>query len=184
MSTDPRAALLVVDMLNRYDHPDADRLKASVRDVVPVIAELVDRWRSADATVLYVNDNHGEWTAGRHELIEWAMAGEPSLIEPIAPPDDVPFLVKARHSAFYSTQLEYLLHQLEIEEIVLVGQVTEQCVLYTALDAYIRHFRLTVPRDGVAHIHRDLADAALRMMELNMHTNVVESGHLPEPQAS
>jgi nicotinamidase-related amidase len=178
-----KAALLVVDMLNRYDHPDADKLKASVREVVPVIADMVDRARRRDTTVVYVNDNHGVWTAGRHELTDWALEGEPSLVEPIAPPDDVPFLVKARHSAFYSTQLEYLLHQLEIEEIVLVGQVTEQCVLYTALDAYIRHFRLTVPRDGVAHIHPDLADAALRMMELNMHTNVVDSGRVPAPLA-
>jgi nicotinamidase-related amidase len=181
--SDSKAALLVVDMLNRYDHPDADKLKASVREVVPVIAGMIDRWRSAGATVIYVNDNHGDWTVGRHELTDWAMGGEPSLVEPIAPPDDVPFLVKARHSAFYSTQLEYLLHQLEIEEIVLVGQVTEQCILYTALDAYIRHFRLTVPRDGVAHIHPDLADAALRMMELNMHTTVVDSGRVPEPLA-
>jgi nicotinamidase-related amidase len=179
-----KAALLVVDMLNRYDHPDADKLKESVRDVVPVIADMIDRARRTDTTVLYVNDNHGDWTAGRHELTAWALEGEPSLVEPIAPPDDVPFLVKARHSAFYSTQLEYLLHQLEIEEIVLVGQVTEQCVLYTALDAYVRHFRLTVPRDGVAHIHRDLAEAALRMMETNMHTNLVDSGRIPDHPAS
>jgi nicotinamidase-related amidase len=112
---------------------------------------------------------------GRHELTDWAREGEPSLVDPIAPPDDVPFLVKARHSAFYSTQLEYLLHQLEITELVLTGQVTEQCILYTALDAYIRHFELTVPREAVAHIHPDLADAALQMMQRNMHTNVVES---------
>jgi nicotinamidase-related amidase len=96
----------------------------------------------------------------------------------------VPFLVKARHSAFYSTQLEYMLHESEITDLVLVGQVTEQCILYTALDAYIRHFRLTVPRDGVAHIHEDLAEAALRMMETNMHTNVVDSGRTPELLAS
>jgi nicotinamidase-related amidase len=180
---EPKAALLVVDMLNRYDHPDADKLKESARDVVPVIADMVDRALRTDTPVVYVNDNHGVWTAGRHELTDWALGGEPSLVEPIAPPDDVPFLVKARHSAFYSTQLEYMLHQLEITDLVIVGQVTEQCILYTALDAYIRHFRTTVPRDAVAHIHPDLAEAALRMMETNMHTTVVDSGRVPEPLA-
>lgn len=40
-------------------------------------------------------------------------------------------------------------------------------MLYSALDARIRHLRVTVPRDAVAHIHSDLADAALRMMERN-----------------
>jgi nicotinamidase-related amidase len=70
---------------------------------------------------------------------------EPGLVEPIAPAKDVPFLVKARHSGFYAAQLEYLLRQNEVEHLVLAGQVTEQCILYSALDAYIRHFRVTVP---------------------------------------
>ena len=55
---------------------------------------------------------------------------------------------------------------------MLVGQVTEQCILYSALDGYIRHFDVAVPADATAHIHRDLADAALRMMELNMRADV------------
>ena len=55
---------------------------------------------------------------------------------------------------------------------MLVGQVTEQCILYSALDAYVRHFRVAVQCDAVAAIHDDLADAALRMMERNMRADV------------
>lgn len=55
---------------------------------------------------------------------------------------------------------------------MLCGQVTEQCVLHSALDAHIRHLRVTVARDAVAHIHPDLAEAALRMMERNMGARV------------
>ncbi len=55
-----------------------------------------------------------------------------------------------------------------MDRLVLVGQVTEQCVLYPALDARIRRPDGRVPPDAVAHIHRDLADAALRMMGLPM----------------
>jgi nicotinamidase-related amidase len=66
------------------------------------------------------------------------------------------------------TPLEYLLGQREIDHLVLVGQVTEQCILYSALDAYVRHLEVTVPPDGVACIHENLADAALEMMERNM----------------
>ncbi len=54
----------------------------------------------------------------------------------------------------------------------LCGQVTEQCILYSALDAHIRHLDVTVPGDAVAHIHADLAEAALRMMERNMNADV------------
>jgi nicotinamidase-related amidase len=178
MAKSSKTALIVVDMLNRYEHADAEALRASVRDVVPVIAGMVGSAREAGALLVYVNDNHGDWTAGRRKLTEWALGGaDPSLVAPIAPPDDVPFLVKARHSAFFATQLEYLLRQQEVERLVLVGQVTEQCVLYTALDAYIRHIAVAVPRDGVAHIHEDLADAALRMMATNMRADVIDAEH-------
>jgi nicotinamidase-related amidase len=50
--------------------------------------------------------------------------------------------------------------------------VTEQCILYSALDAYVRHLDVTVPRDGVAHIYEDLADSALEMMERNMRAEL------------
>ncbi len=56
---------------------------------------------------------------------------------------------------------------------MLCGQVTEQCVLYSALDAHIRHLSVTVARDAVAHIHPDLADAAVNMMEINMAARIV-----------
>jgi hypothetical protein len=108
-----------------------------------------------------VNDNHGDWTAGRAQLSQWALEGaDRTLIEPILPHDDVPFLVKTRHSVFYETQLGYLLRQAQADRVVLTGQVTEQCILYSALDAYVRHFDIVVARDAVAHIYEDLADAA------------------------
>jgi nicotinamidase-related amidase len=172
----PRSALIVIDMLNRYEHADAQPLRDSVRAVIEPMAGLIAEAKKAGACLVYVNDNHGDWTAGREALTEWALQGaEPLLVKPIAPDDDVPLLVKARHSIFYETQLEYLLREREVEHIVLVGQVTEQCILYSALDGYIRHFGVTVPRDAVAHIHPDLADTALKMMEINMRAEITDA---------
>jgi nicotinamidase-related amidase len=78
-----------------------------------------------------------------------------------------------RHSAFYASPLAYLLNQLETRRVIRTGQVTDQCILYSALDAYIRHLDVTVPSDAVAHIDADLGKAALRMMESNMRATVV-----------
>jgi nicotinamidase-related amidase len=168
------SALLVIDMLNPYDHEDAEPLMESVRGCVPTMSKLIERARDADLLTVYVNDNHGDWSAAREELSERALAGRaPDLIEPIVPEPDVPFVVKARHSVFYETQLEYLLRQEEVETLFLTGQVTEQCILYSALDAYVRHFSVSVVTDAVAHIDRGLADAALRMMETNMRADLV-----------
>ncbi|WP_019633642.1 cysteine hydrolase family protein [Actinomadura atramentaria] len=167
-------AVVVIDMLNPYRHEDAGLLQASAARITEPLAGLIGRARTRDdARVIYVNDNHGDFSATRDDLVTAAFQGErPDLIKPIVPPDDCAFLPKVRHSAFFGTPLEYILANAEISEIVLTGQVTEQCILYTALDAYIRHLTVKVPRDAVASIDPRLGDAALAMMERNMRADV------------
>jgi nicotinamidase-related amidase len=172
-------ALLVIDMLNAYRHEDADALADSVADIVAPLADLIDRVRDRDGIdVIYVNDNYGDFTASRDAIVQQALDGaRPDLVKPIVPADDWPFLEKVRHSAFYSTSLEYLLTRLNTKRVILAGQVTEQCILYSALDAYVRHFEVVVPSDAVAHIDADLGEAALRMMERNMRADVVPAAN-------
>ena len=160
-------------MLNPYDHEDAGDLTPSVEKVVEPMAGLIGRAQSEGVELVYVNDNYGNWSASRHEIVQNALEGERTdLIEPIAPPEEVDFVVKARHSVFYTTPLDYLLGQREVDHLVLAGQVTEQCILYSALDAYVRHFAVTVPTDAVAHIDEELAQAAFKMMEHNMDAEI------------
>ncbi|MFD3550440.1 isochorismatase family cysteine hydrolase [Streptomyces sp. NPDC058655] len=164
-----RTALVVIDMINAYEHEDADVLVPSVRRALPGIVALLARARSSGSPVIYVNDNFGQWRSHHGELLRVALDGRHrDLVEPVAPDDESLFVVKARHSIFFETPLAYLLGQLGIERLVLCGQVTEQCVLYSALDAHVRHYRVTVPTDALAHIHADLAEAALQMMRRNM----------------
>jgi nicotinamidase-related amidase len=171
--TVPKTALLVVDMITSYDFDDADQLLDSAREAVPNIAQLVERARDEDVDVIYVNDNYGDWRSSSQKLVEKALESEHrDLVEPIAPDDDFLFVLKPRHTCFYETALEYLLGQRDIDRIVLTGQATEQCIVYSALDAYVRHFQVAVPTDAVAHIHEDLARAALKMMELNMRAEL------------
>jgi nicotinamidase-related amidase len=174
-----RSALIVVDVLNPYEHEDADALVQSMSDVVEPIARLVRQAGDEDVPVVYVNDNYGHWNSSQEQLLQTALAGaHPELVEPLRPPREASFVIKARHSTFYETPLEYLLRQLGVRRIVLCGQVTEQCVLYSALDAYVRHFEVAIGSDAVAHIDAELADAALRMMRRNMRAEVAPAGDL------
>jgi nicotinamidase-related amidase len=174
---DSDTALIVIDMLNPYEHEHADLLVESVGSIVAKIRVLVNEAREADGVELvYVNDNYEDFTATAGQIVRRALdRTRPDLIEPIVPPDEVDFLQKVRHSAFYSTALDHLLRSRGVGTLVLAGQVTEQCILYTALDAYVRGFDIRVPRDAVAHIDEELADAALRMMERNMRVDVVDA---------
>ncbi len=167
--------MLVIDMFNSYRHKDAERLIPSVEKVVDPLAGLIASARGRDdVDLVYINDNYGDFTADHDDIVKSALEGQrPDLVKPLLPDDGEMFLEKVRHSAFYATSLAYLLRSLEPHRLILTGQVTEQCILYTALDAYVRHFQVTVPPDAVAHIDADLGKAALRMMEENMRAEIV-----------
>lgn len=163
-------AVVVVDMMNTYQHPDAEELIPNVEKIMDPLADLIRRARQADGVdLVYVNDNYGDFTAQFSDIVGSALDGaRPDLVKPILPSEDCRVMTKVRHSAFYATALAYLLGRLETKRLILTGQVTEQCILYTALDAYVRHFPVVIPSDAVAHIDADLGKAALKMMERNM----------------
>ncbi|MBO3750743.1 cysteine hydrolase [Streptosporangiaceae bacterium NEAU-GS5] len=170
----PATAVVVMDMLNTYDHDDAELLAMNVEPMVPSLSELIQRARTTEGVQLvFVNDSHGDFTATRDDIVARALTGRrPDLVKPLLPIDDCAFLPKVRHSAFFGTPLEYLLRRERIETVVLAGQVTEQCVLYSALDAYIREFAVRVASNCVAAIHSNLGKAALEMIERNMRGEV------------
>ena len=173
----PKTALIVVDMVQTYDFEDAERLVENVEKIVEPLAALIQRAKKEADHVIYVNDNFGDWHSERQRLIEEALAGEhANLLEAVKPDDDATFIVKARHSIFYGTPLDYMLDSEGVEQIVLVGQVTEQCILYSALDAHVRGRPTIIPRDCVAQIDDELGEAALKMMEVNMNAEVLDRG--------
>ena len=164
-------AVLVVDMMNTYQHPDAENLIPNVEKVIEPLTDLVRRARECDdVDLVYVNDNYGDFTAEFSDIVHAACDGaRPDLVKPIQPTEGCcRVMTKVRHSAFYATPLAYLLNRLETKRLIITGQVTEQCILYTALDAYVRHFSVVIPTDAVAHIDPDLGEAACKMMQQNM----------------
>jgi nicotinamidase-related amidase len=171
----PSLAVVIVDMLSPYDHEDGDDLAAQVRERVEPLQGLIEAARSSDEVeLIYVNDNYEDFTATSKDIGESAMRGRhPDLVEPFLPPKGTLFVQKVRHSAFYSTALDHLLRSHGVEEIVLAGQVTEQCILYSALDAYVRGFSVRIPHDAVVPLDPELGEAAVTMMKENMKATVV-----------
>jgi len=160
-------------MLNPYEHDDAEQLTESVETIIEPVSALIARAQDEGAELIYVNDNYGDRNSSSEELAQRALEGaRPDLVQPLLPPEGADFVIKARHTIFYMTPLEYLLGQKEIDQLVLVGQVTEQCILYSALDAYVRRLDVSIPRDGVAHIYEELANSAIEMMQRNMRSEI------------
>jgi nicotinamidase-related amidase len=160
-------ALLLVDVINPMDFPEADRL---LRHAVPAADQLADlkrRARAAGVPVVYANDNFGRWRSDLAAVVgrcrETDCKGRP-VADRLAPDPDDYFVLKPKHSAFFSTTLDTLLDYLGTRTLVLGGFAADICVLFTANDAYMRDLQLVVPADGVASNEAPDRDAALALM--------------------
>ena len=69
------------------------------------------------------------------------------LIEQLHPDEDDYFVLKPKHSGFFSSTLETLLRYLGARRLIITGIAGNFCVLFTANDAYMRDFELIVPSD-------------------------------------
>lgn len=73
-------------MPNPYEHEDAEQLTLSVEQAVGTVRTLVQRARREHVEIIYVNDNYGNWTSSREELVHAAVNGaRPDLVEAIVP---------------------------------------------------------------------------------------------------
>jgi nicotinamidase-related amidase len=146
-------ALVVLDLISDFRFPDGARLLRAALPVARRIQQLRRRAKAAGLPIVYVNDNLGKWQSDRHELLKHCLSERSrgrQLVQLIAPEDDDYFIFKPRHSAFFATPLAALLQESSIDRLIVTGTTSHQCVLFTAMDAYVRDFELIVPRDCIA----------------------------------
>lgn len=160
-------ALLLVDVINPLDFPEADLL---LRHAVPAaqrLAELKARARKEGVPVIYANDNFGRWRSDLSAVFERCRergCKGRELVELLHPSKEDYFVLKPKHSAFFSTTLDTLLRYLGTRTLVIGGFATDICVLFTANDAYMRDLRIVVPADGVASNEVGDRDSALALV--------------------
>jgi nicotinamidase-related amidase len=162
-----RDALLVIDLIQRFDHEDGEALLASVRDRAAGIAAAIDEARAADVPVVYVNDAAGRWDSDApgfvRDAIEQGKGGD--VLRRLAPRPGDPFLFKARYSVFDHTPLVLLLREQEIERVLLCGAATEMCVVQPAIDAKELEVKVTILADACAAVDEEMERLSLEYAE-------------------
>ncbi|PJK00745.1 isochorismatase [Lysobacteraceae bacterium NML91-0213] len=170
----PRSALLVIDMINRFDFDGGRALARAAAPASRRIAWLCGRFRTVDWPVILVNDNFMDWKADFREICavcsQDGMEGA-EIARRLAPVPGDYFVLKPRHSAFHASPLDALLESLDVDRLVITGVATDACVLATALDAHMRDYALAVPRDCVASITPARRDRALAVLRDNCHAD-------------
>jgi nicotinamidase-related amidase len=167
-------ALLVIDMINDLEFEGGKRLLPHAEKAAGRIAALARRARASKVPVIYANDNFGRWRSDFRQVVEHCLTdgvrGQP-LAELLRPQPEDYFVLKPKHSAFYATTLATLLQYLGATRLILTGINGDNCVLMTAIDAYVRDFELHVPSDCTASIVRRYNTDALAYMKRMLHAD-------------
>jgi nicotinamidase-related amidase len=162
-----RLALLLIDVINDFDFPEAHQLLKHARPMARSLLRLKRRAQKAGVPVVYVNDNFGRWKSDFRRTVEHcAQHGRgPDVVKLLQPEQNDYFVLKPKHSGFFSTSLETLLRYLGTQTLILTGIAGNFCVLFTANDAYMRDFNLFVPSDCTVSNTKKENDLALALMK-------------------
>jgi nicotinamidase-related amidase len=168
-----RTALLVVDVQNGTFGPEQAKSKpefhkaASAR-VIPNIRRLLEAFRRVRLEVIYtvIENLTGD---GRDRSLDYKLSGfdiakgswEARVVEAIAPQDDEIVLPKTSSSPFNSTNLDYLLRNIGIEDVFVVGFLTDQCIDHVVKDGADRGYYMTCVHDACAAETQARHEAAL-----------------------
>jgi nicotinamidase-related amidase len=145
--------LLMVDLLQAFDHEDGGRLLASVRSRADSLVATVRGVRAAGIPVVYANDDGGRFDGDGPGLVERALAGPAGdVIALVRPRPGDALILKPRYSAFIGTPLELLLRDLGVSRILLSGAATEMCVAQTAISARELGFQVSILAEACACI--------------------------------
>ena len=194
-----RTAIVSIDMHRGHldPSPDCPCPAPRARDIVVPIDAFHDRARALGVPIIHVrsvlrrsgvDDIKGISAAWRRTFPLYvgaipnsdahAIEGSPwtEFVTRVAP-EDMLVETKKRLSAFYPTDLDFLLRNMRVETIVLDGGFTDCCVLNTAFDASNHNYRVIVARDLVRGTDDPLEAAALAMVSLHIGL-VVDSADL------
>lgn len=173
--------LLLIDVINDLAFPEADGMLPEARAMAKRLLELKKRARRAGIPAVYVNDNFGKWKSDFRRTIEHCLAPKSKgrdIVEILRPDDDDYFVLKPKHSGFFSSTLETLLKYLGAERLILTGIAGNFCVLFTANDAYMRDYELLIPEDCCVSNTPEENAAALELMRKFLKSDTRASSKL------
>jgi nicotinamidase-related amidase len=174
-------ALLLIDVINDLEFEGSQPLTEQVMAIAEHIAALKRSARQAGIPVIYVNDNFGKWQSDFSKLIahclEEDVRGRP-LAQLLRPDQHDYFVLKPKHSGFFSTTLDTLLAYLKAKTLILAGIAGNICVLFTAQDAFMRDFHLIIPSDCIASNTAEENRYALQHMRNVLQANISPSSEI------
>lgn len=148
-----KTAVIVVDMQNDFVKPDGRLVVPAAANTIPQIHSLLEMARSHGVRVAYTQDTHfendREWEIWPEHCRQGSWGWQ--IIDELEPGPDELICQKNRYDGFYGTWLTHFLSRVwQVEHLIIVGTVSNICVLHTAASAGLRWFHIVVPANGMS----------------------------------
>jgi len=168
-------ALLIIDMLRDFLERDGALCIGDSEQLIKHVSSRLDEWRLGGKPVFYIMDRHLHHDAEFKMFPAHCLAGEwgGEVVDALKPQEQDFLIYKRRYSAFFGTDLDLTLRELGITKLELAGVCTQICVLYTAADARMRHYDVTVRKECVASFDGEAHVFALKEMEKTLGVKVI-----------
>ena len=172
-------ALLVIDVQRDFVDPGGALYFKGAEKVVDYIVDLVEKFKKEGLPIITTQDWHDE---NDREFEVWpkhCVAGTDGArltekLEKALEGYDKHYSVKkTRFSAFYKTNFEDLIKELEIDEFEVVGVVTNICVMFTVEEIRNRDIPVRVHEKGVTSYDEELHRFAIRQMKEVLGAEIV-----------
>ncbi len=183
-----RAALLFVDVQNFSCHADgAEWAEMSAAELAekkePFLAEMHEAvlprmrrlqlaCRAAGVEVMYTTIE-SLTRDGRDRSLDYKITGfnvpkgswDGKVVDQIAPGEDEIVLPKSSSSVFVSTNIDYILRNLGVQQLVISGVLTDQCVESAIRDACDLGYLVTQVTDACATFTAERQAASIRAIK-------------------
>ncbi len=169
-------ALLIIDMLHDFlDKEGSLYIGTNSNKVIQNVMARLKEWRQKESHVIYILDRHLRQDSEFEMFPAHCLAGEwgGEIVDELAPQKEDYLIYKRRYSAFYGTDLDLTLRENNVQKLELAGVCTNICVLYTAADARMRHYDVTVRKSCVASFDQEAHVFALKEMKKTLGINVI-----------
>jgi nicotinamidase-related amidase len=171
----------MIDVINDMDFPGSETLVRLAEPMAKNLRALKRRARAAGIPTIYINDNFGKWRSDFRATVAHCMkTGVPGhkVARMLKPDAKDYFVLKPKQSAFFGTTLDTLLRDLKTRTVILTGIAADNCVLFSANDAYLRDFKLHIPSDCVASETETENQYALQLMKKVVKADITPSTEL------
>ena len=141
------------------------------KTVVPNVKTLQEKFRSKGMEVIHFHIQ-ALTRDGRDRSLEHKRLGllaipgshEAEFLPEIAPTEDEIVMPKTASGAFNCTNIDYLLRNLGVDHLIVVGCLTSECVETFVRDAADRSYQVTVPEDATAALSEEIQNSSISAM--------------------